>query len=392
MATVDVIVISLVIVAAVGVGSAVAIIGGRARRTPAASGGATAPAAGGTSPEERPAAPAPASAGPAADPAASMEVAQSLASSLSVPEVFAELHELALGRGQRYEDLPPPQLALASAVMESLEHAATQQRYAPRRPSMLPRLLSATNDERVSLRELTTIITQDPSLVGALLKIANSSYYRVTPEPVESVDRAVVLLGTDGIRSMITAALMQPIFRVSGNYFPRFPEIAWEHTFRAASASVPHNFLAEDESDPFAAELLALVMGLASIVIFRVTLDEYQKHPELKPDATVVASLLDTQCGPVARHIGASWDLSARTLAGVDAQGPDATSLVTPLARSVAFGRIVGALAVLRLNGRISEETARLSIPESQMPRPQIDRMWVRLTTATADARRGSRS
>ncbi|MBV8743075.1 MAG: hypothetical protein JOZ12_14900, partial [Sinobacteraceae bacterium] len=106
----------------------------------------------------------------------------------------------------------------------------------------------------------------------------------------------------------------------------------------------------------------------------------------------VVASLLDTQCGPVARHIGASWDLSARTLAGVDAQGPDATSLVTPLARSVAFGRIVGALAVLRLNGRISEETARLSIPESQMPRPQIDRMWVRLTTATADARRGSRS
>ncbi|MBV9913243.1 MAG: HDOD domain-containing protein, partial [Sinobacteraceae bacterium] len=330
MATVDVIVISLVIVAAVGVGSAVAIIGGRARRTPAASGGATAPAAGGTSPEERPAAPAPASAGPAADPAASMEVAQSLASSLSVPEVFAELHELALGRGQRYEDLPPPQLAVASAVMESLEHAATQQRYAPRRPSMLPRLLSATNDERVSLRELTTIITQDPSLVGALLKIANSSYYRVTPEPVESVDRAVVLLGTDGIRSMITAALMQPIFRVSGNYFPRFPEIAWEHTFRAASASVPHNFLAEDESDPFAAELLALVMGLASIVIFRVTLDEYQKHPELKPDATVVASLLDTQCGAVARHIGASWDLSARTLAGVDAQGPDATSLVTP--------------------------------------------------------------
>jgi len=392
LATVDVIVISLVIVAAVAVGSAVAIIGGRGRRRPAASVAATAPSPAGAGANERPAAAATASDAPSAGADASVEVAPLPPSTLSAPEVFAGLHELALGRGQRYEDLPPMQLAVASAVIESLEHAATQQRYAPRRPSMLPRLLSATNDERVSLRELTTIITQDPSLVGALLKIANSSYYRVTPEPVESVDRAVILLGTDGIRSMITAALMQPIFRVSGNHFPRFPEIAWEHTFRAASASVPHNFLAEDESDPFAAELLALVMGLASIVIFRVTLDEYLKHPELKPDAAVVASLLDTQCGSVARRIGASWELSSRTLAGVDAQGPDATSLVTPLARSVAFGRIVGALAVLRLNGRISEETARLSIPESQMPRPQIDRMWVRLTTATADGRPGGRS
>src|SRR5262249_9049288 len=158
--------------------------------------------------------------------------------------------------------------------------------------NMLPKVLSASNDDSFSRRDLATLIARDPSLVGNLLKIANSSYYRVTPEPVESVDRAVVLLGTDGIRSLCTAALMQPIFRIGGAAFPGFPEMAWEHTFRCASASVPYNFLAE-KSDPFAAELLSLVMGLAGIVIFRVTLDQYGRYPRLRPDAGVVASLLD---------------------------------------------------------------------------------------------------
>lgn len=299
---------------------------------------------------------------------------------LQSPEIFAKLHELALGDSRSRPMLASGHAAVAAATVEALHNVVTQQRYAPRRPNMLPRLLGAASDERVSLRELTSIIAQDPSLVGALLKIANSSYYRVTPEPVESVDRAVVLLGTDGIRSLITAALMQPIFRVPGADFPRFPEIAWEHTFRSANASVPYNFLAED-SDPHAAELLALVMGLAGIVIFRVAMDEYGRNPKLRPDAGIMASLLDGQSAHVARQIGRSWELSDQTLAGLEGQGTMATHFPTALGRSLYFGRVVGALAVLRLNRVIDEDTARLSIPQTPIQEAQIDRMWTRLAT-----------
>jgi HD-like signal output (HDOD) protein len=244
---------------------------------------------------------------------------------------------------------------------------------------MLPQVLSASNDESFSRRDLAALIAQDPSLVGSLLKIANSSYYRVTPEPVESVDRAVVLLGTDGIRSLVTTALMQPIFRIGGADFPRFPEVAWEHTFRSASASVPYNFLLE-KSDPFAAELLSLVMGLAGIVVFRVTMDQYAKNQRLRPDAGVVASLLDTHSASVARRIGASWELSEPTLAGLDGQTTSTVTYPTALGRSLYFGRLVGALAVLRINHIIDDETAKASIPATKMPEAQLDRMWTRLT------------
>ena len=244
---------------------------------------------------------------------------------------------------------------------------------------MLPRVLNASTDENFSRRDLAALIAHDPSLVGNLLKIANSSFYRVTAEPVESVDRAVVLLGTDGIRSLVTAALMQPIFRIGGSDFPRFPEIAWEHTFRAANASVPYNFLVE-KSDPSAAELLSLVMGLAGIVVFRVTMDQYSKNSRLRPDAGVVASLLDTHSASVARRIGASWELSEPTLAGLDGQTIAITTYPTALGRSLYFGRLVGALAVLRISHIIDDETAKASIPVTNMPEVQLDRMWTRLT------------
>ena len=299
--------------------------------------------------------------------------------SLQPTEIFAKLFELALGKARPATLVTAGHLEVAEATGAALQDVATQERYAPRRPNMLPRVLSASNDDNFSARDLAALIARDPSLVGNLLKIANSSYYRVTPEPVESVDRAVVLLGTNGIRSLVTAALMQPIFRIGGADFPRFPEIAWEHTFRSASAAVPYNFLVE-KSDPYAAELLSLVMGLAGIVVFRATMDQYAKNPRLRPDAGVVSSLLDTHSANVARRISTSWELSEPTIAGLEGQTISTMAYPTALGRSVYFGRLVGALAVLRISHVIDDETAKASIPVTKIPEPQLDRMWTRLT------------
>jgi hypothetical protein len=299
---------------------------------------------------------------------------------LQPAEIFAKLFDLALGKGRPASTVTAGHIDVAAAAATALQDGATQERYVPRRPNMLPRILSAANDDSFSRRELAALIARDPSLVGNLLKIANSSYYRVTSEPVESVDRAVVMLGTNGIRSLATAALVQPIFRIGGADFPRFPEIAWEHTFRSANAAVPYNFLIE-KSDPYAAELLSLVMGLAEIVVFRVTMDQYAKHPRLRPDASVVSSLLDTHSANVARIIGASWELSDATLAGLHGQTVATTAYPTALGRSLYFGRVVGALAVLRSNHVIDDKTGKASIPVTDIPETQIDRMWTRLTS-----------
>jgi HD-like signal output (HDOD) protein len=300
---------------------------------------------------------------------------------LTSEQVFARLHQLSFGAAAVAEAWPPSHAEVISATADVLHSAATEDRYTPRRPSLLPQLLRAVNDEDVSRRELVTIISKDPSLVGNLLKMANSPFYRVSSQAIESIDRAVVILGNDGIRSLIAAALAQPIFQIRGGDFPKFPEIAWQHTFRTASATVTHTAIVE-KSDPFAAQLLGLVAGMAGIVVFRVALDQYDAHPKLSPHPGVMASLLDTQSVVVAKRISVSWGLSDRIMAALDDQTTAvAADRQTALGRSLTFGRLASALAVLFSNKGLDDVTAQVSLPVAGMPATELVRLWKRLSS-----------
>jgi hypothetical protein len=81
---------------------------------------------------------------------------------LQASEVFTRLFDLALGKARPATSVNPGHQAVMDATAVALEDAATQQRYAPRRPNMLPRVLSASNDESFSRRELAALIAQDP--------------------------------------------------------------------------------------------------------------------------------------------------------------------------------------------------------------------------------------
>jgi HD-like signal output (HDOD) protein len=297
---------------------------------------------------------------------------------LTVEEVLHKLNELAFSRtlttsAQGHDEI-------VSSVTEVLETAVNEPRYAPRRPMLLPQLVRAVSDTDTSRRELAQMISKDPSLVGSLLKLANSQYYRMNSQPVESVDRAVAVIGTEGIRSLIAAALVQPVFRVSGGEFAQFPEVIWDHTFLAANAAETYAAVVVN-TDPFAAQLLALVNGLGAIVVFRVALDQYAAHPSLRPDAATIVSLLDAHTSRVARAISASWDLSGRILAALEDQVPGGmVQEPTPLGRSLKFGRFIAALAVLTTKGIIDEAAAKAALEASGASGAHFERIWDRLT------------
>jgi HD-like signal output (HDOD) protein len=295
------------------------------------------------------------------------------------------LHELAFA-GPLEPNIPAEHLKVASAAAEALQSAATDARYAPRRPMLLPQLLRAVNDSDTSRRELAHMISRDPALVGSLLKIANSSVYRRSSQPVESVERALAVLGTQGVRSLIAAALVQPVFRTTGGASGQFPETVWEHTYRSAAAAEVHAAAVEG-SDLFAAQLLVLVMGLGAIVVFRVAMDQYASR-QLRPDAAAVASLLDQHTAEVAQRIAASWELSDRMLDALEEQRPGQSEQAeSALGRSVRFGLVAGALSVLKTNELIDDDVGLASLAEAGGSGPRFDRLWERLSWSAEDER-----
>jgi HD-like signal output (HDOD) protein len=301
-------------------------------------------------------------------------------------EIFRQLLQLSLGVSELGHPLPEHERIVAAALT-AIGGAATQGKYAPRRPNLLPQLMRVVSDEDSSRRELVALIARDPSLVGSLLKMANSAYYRVTPRPIESIDRAIVMLGSDGLRSLIATALIQPIFEISmAGAFPRFPEVVWQHALLSAHAAIPHAAIVE-RVDQFAAELLCLVSGLAEIVLFRAAMDHYANSSRKnQPAPIVMASLLASQSATFAWQIGASWELSEHMLVALEEQMVPSDP-TTPLGRSLRFGRCAGALAVLRTNSVIDDGTARISLPEAGLSPAHLRCMWRRLLDKPEDSK-----
>jgi HD-like signal output (HDOD) protein len=272
------------------------------------------------------------------------------------------------------EEATPDELAVLEPAARVLGDLELQAKYLPRRPSLLPRLMSAINSDTNSMREMAKIIGDDGTLLGGLLRLANSSFYRLSgSRPVDSLEKAVARVGTDGLRSLVTTALLHPVMTGTQGPFSSFAEATWEHGEHAATCAELHATRIE-RTDAFSARLLVLLLGLASNAVFRIAREHcLAGAKDLRPVA--VSMLLDEWTPPMALRIAESWDLPTdlRTALAIP-RGPG-------LARSVHFGRLAGALLILVNRGHMRELSAR-AIVLADDHHPDIDRVWSRLAIA----------
>jgi len=256
----------------------------------------------------------------------------------------------------------------AAHVLGDLE---LQAKYLPRRPSLLPRLMTAISNDSNSMRELATIIGEDGTLLGGLMKLANSAFYGVRRhKPIESLEKAVALVGTDGLRSLVATALLHPVMTSARGAFSSFAEATWEHSQYAAACAELHATHIEG-ADAFSARLLVLLRGLASNTVFRIAREHCEEMSDLPPAA--VAKLLDDWVPPVALRIAENWRLP-KDLCNV------LSAWTEPgLARSLRFGQLAGALLILVNRGHMRELSARAIVLADDDRRAQVDRLWSRL-------------
>jgi HD-like signal output (HDOD) protein len=272
----------------------------------------------------------------------------------------------------------PDHAPVFQAVQDILERIEAKPEYIPRRPSLLPKLLSTVNDPQAAMVEISRIIAQDPALTGNLLRIANSPMYRVSSLPVESIDRAVTLVGVQGIRSIIATALLQPVMTSGAGSFSRFPELAWEHTLYSASAAEMHAVQVE-KAEPFVSQLVGLLYGLSAIVVFRIVRDQFAAHPHLVPSPGSIARMLESWVAPTAGRISTSWELPERLQYALESQTLAAElQMENSMGRSLKFGRVTGSVIVLARLGRLTEAEARAIVLAGEARRRDTERLWDR--------------
>ena len=82
----------------------------------------------------------------------------------------------------------------------------------PSLPMIFTRIDEAVNNPRSSLADIGRIISEDSSLTARLLKIVNSAFYSF-PSKIETISRAITVVGTQQLRDLALATSVMKLFQ-----------------------------------------------------------------------------------------------------------------------------------------------------------------------------------
>jgi HD-like signal output (HDOD) protein len=209
-----------------------------------------------------------------------------------------------------------PADAAERRVVERLEQLAGDSRNSdlvPRLPVVLPRLIGLIRRDDVSPRELAERLSHDPTLVGELVRLANSPRYRAGRD-IANLQEAVIVLGQRGLVQLVISASMRPIFSVQQGRFSRSAGTrVWDLTERCAYACA---YLRGNANDRFQAYLAGMVVNIGLIAALRALDADY--HEPRRPDSEQFHDALSEVSAKLSARIARQWDFPSAVCEAVE--------------------------------------------------------------------------
>jgi HDOD domain len=289
------------------------------------------------------------------------------------------LWRLAFGAPADSAPLQRAHARVKDLVCAVLELDELDPKYFPRRPALLPQLMQTVNDPLAQSEKISRMLAHDPTLTADVLRLANSSLYRTSPAPIESIQRAVVVCGVDALRAILAGAMLRPVFRASRNNFPRLPRMLWERTERGARAAELYAARTSPE-DRFEAQLTVLLRALGPLVVYSATLDGYSRAIRLAPNPALFVELIDTLAPKLSLRIAREWQVSPRLLAALEGAGGDV------LASALHVGELLGTLSLLESQTVISSAERAAALESAGLTGNTIEEIWTRVAGAGSGA------
>lgn len=226
-----------------------------------------------------------------------------------------------------------------------------------RMPGVVPQLLQSLRSENFSGSALSRIISSDVVLVAAVIRLANSCC-QGTGNSISSVEHAVILIGQEGLRQLITTVAFRPIVDVhSGFYVRRLAPRLWEHAERCAMSA--RRLAARMDVDPFDAFLAGLLHNVGMIVSLRI-MDQVTKNDRRLGSEVFLAQLArDTRrlCAGIARE----WHFPEAVVQALLEQGESRKgAAMSPLGRLLKLTDYLGKVRMLVENDLLDESDTGL--------------------------------
>ncbi len=244
--------------------------------------------------------------------------------------------------------------SLESQVLEALATIVSSQQSGAalvrRMPGLIPQLLQSLRSDTFSGAALSRTISSDVVLVAAVVRMANAAY-QGTANSITSVEHAVMLIGQEGLRQLITSVAFRPIIDMnSGHYTRTLAPRLWEHAERCATAN---RALAEELGiEPFEAFLAGLVQNVGMIVALRVMDQVAKNDPSLGSELFCAQLVRDAR--QLSCSIGREWHFpESVTRALAEQGGVQKGAQLSPLGQLLTLTDYLDKVRELIAHGRL---------------------------------------
>jgi HD-like signal output (HDOD) protein len=214
-------------------------------------------------------------------------------------------------------DTSAPENQVLDALATILKSQQSGAALVRRLPGLIPQLLQSLRSDNFSGAQLSRTISSDVVLVAAVIRLANTSYIG-SGITITSVEHAVMLIGQEGLRHLITSVAFRPIIDMnSGHYTRALAPRIWDQSERCA---VANRMLADEMGvDPFEAFLAGLVQYVGLIVTLRI-MDQVDKEGTRLGSEMFCARLL-RDVRQLSCSIGREWNFPASVVTAIGEQG-----------------------------------------------------------------------
>ena len=240
-------------------------------------------------------------------------------------------------------------LEALSTILKSQQSGSALVR---RMPGLIPQLLQSLRSDNFSGAQLSRTISSDLVLVAAVIRLANSSTLGYGKR-ITSVENAILLIGTEGLRHLITSVAFRPIFDMNSGHYTRTLALRiWDQSERCA---VANRMLAEEMGlDPFEAFLAGLVQYVGLIVTLRI-MDQADKDGKHLGSEMFCARLL-SDARTLSCSIGREWNFPDSVVTAITEQaGARKGVQISAMGRLLSQSDYLSKVRILAENGLASD-------------------------------------
>ncbi|MBS0308916.1 MAG: HDOD domain-containing protein [Proteobacteria bacterium] len=222
-----------------------------------------------------------------------------------------------------------------------------------RMPGVIPQLLQSLRSDNFSGAQLARKISHDVVLVAAVIRMANSSYCNPA-KPINSIEHAVLVLGQNGLRQLITSMAFKPIIDMqSGHYTKHIAPQLWEQSVKCAMTA--RMLAASQRIEPFEAFLAGLIQNVGLIVSLRV-IDQVANGKQVIGSESFCIALIE-YARTLSASIGREWNFPDSVTQAILEQA-DTRAGISGMGKILATGDYLSKIHMLEKQERLPEHLA----------------------------------